>query len=324
MTASWQTDPTGRHQVRWWDGQNWTDHVADNGVTATDPLNAAPTAPAAPSSPANDGQGTVVFSAQPTAPVQPTAPAQPAVPSAPSASTSPASAPGSAPSYLGGGPAPSTAVGSTPKKKAPLVPIIGGVVAAIVLIVVLVFVVGGGGNDGPRTVTGDIRDEETLTLAVSGDAGDVIIVDGRPDDDGLDLVIALLVTRDQLRDFYDFGSDITGSDISFSDFESQFDSADDLDLSGLDGDFEDGVITQETDSRGDGERERGYVVLPSDGDFFVVAFAYDGFGSGEVELSIERCSDRADLEDLVEAEDSDEEFDIVQDACGDTRVPYNS
>ena len=35
--ASWQPDPTGRHDHRYWDGTQWTDHVADAGVAATDP-----------------------------------------------------------------------------------------------------------------------------------------------------------------------------------------------------------------------------------------------------------------------------------------------
>lgn len=34
----WATDPTGRHELRWWSGTRWTDHVADAGDTATDPL----------------------------------------------------------------------------------------------------------------------------------------------------------------------------------------------------------------------------------------------------------------------------------------------
>jgi Protein of unknown function (DUF2510) len=34
----WNADPTGRHQHRWWDGQRWTSAVADQGVTADDPL----------------------------------------------------------------------------------------------------------------------------------------------------------------------------------------------------------------------------------------------------------------------------------------------
>ena len=36
--ASWHPDPMGRHQLRYWDGKVWTDHVSDNGVQATDPL----------------------------------------------------------------------------------------------------------------------------------------------------------------------------------------------------------------------------------------------------------------------------------------------
>jgi Protein of unknown function (DUF2510) len=34
--ASWIRDPTGRHEYRYWDGSNWTDHVADQGVEARD------------------------------------------------------------------------------------------------------------------------------------------------------------------------------------------------------------------------------------------------------------------------------------------------
>jgi hypothetical protein len=36
--AAWHPDPTGRHQLRYWDGSIWTPHVADNGVSASDPL----------------------------------------------------------------------------------------------------------------------------------------------------------------------------------------------------------------------------------------------------------------------------------------------
>jgi uncharacterized protein YxjI len=36
--ANWHPDPMGRHQLRYWDGAAWTDHVSDNGVQAVDPL----------------------------------------------------------------------------------------------------------------------------------------------------------------------------------------------------------------------------------------------------------------------------------------------
>jgi hypothetical protein len=36
--GSWHPDPTGRHDHRYWDGTAWTAHVADRGISATDPL----------------------------------------------------------------------------------------------------------------------------------------------------------------------------------------------------------------------------------------------------------------------------------------------
>ncbi len=34
----WAPDPTGRHQLRYWDGKAWTDHVSDQGRESRDPL----------------------------------------------------------------------------------------------------------------------------------------------------------------------------------------------------------------------------------------------------------------------------------------------
>jgi hypothetical protein len=36
--ARWQPDLTGRHELRYWDGRRWTEHVADLGVRSTDPV----------------------------------------------------------------------------------------------------------------------------------------------------------------------------------------------------------------------------------------------------------------------------------------------
>ncbi len=36
--SSWEPDPTGRHQYRWFDGEEWTDQVADEGVQSVDPV----------------------------------------------------------------------------------------------------------------------------------------------------------------------------------------------------------------------------------------------------------------------------------------------
>ncbi len=36
--GAWHPDPSGRHQLRYWDGQRWTDHVSDGGRSGVDPL----------------------------------------------------------------------------------------------------------------------------------------------------------------------------------------------------------------------------------------------------------------------------------------------
>jgi len=36
--ARWLPDPLGRHELRYWDGQRWTEHVSDSGVVAADPV----------------------------------------------------------------------------------------------------------------------------------------------------------------------------------------------------------------------------------------------------------------------------------------------
>jgi Protein of unknown function (DUF2510) len=35
--AAWHPDPSGRHQLRWWGGERWTDQVSDDGRITTDP-----------------------------------------------------------------------------------------------------------------------------------------------------------------------------------------------------------------------------------------------------------------------------------------------
>lgn len=34
----WRPDPSGRHELRYWDGAAWTVHVSDSSVTSTDPV----------------------------------------------------------------------------------------------------------------------------------------------------------------------------------------------------------------------------------------------------------------------------------------------
>ena len=35
--AAWYTDPSGRFELRYWDGKEWTEHVARGGRQFTDP-----------------------------------------------------------------------------------------------------------------------------------------------------------------------------------------------------------------------------------------------------------------------------------------------
>ena len=52
--ASWLPDPTGAHELRYWNGSGWTEHVSDQGATGQDPLTAElpPPADAYPPPPA--------------------------------------------------------------------------------------------------------------------------------------------------------------------------------------------------------------------------------------------------------------------------------
>lgn len=35
--AAWHTDPFGRHNIRWWDGTQWTEKVRDGALPGIDP-----------------------------------------------------------------------------------------------------------------------------------------------------------------------------------------------------------------------------------------------------------------------------------------------
>jgi len=37
VAAQWYPDPSGRHELRYWDGTSWWDDVADRGVASKDP-----------------------------------------------------------------------------------------------------------------------------------------------------------------------------------------------------------------------------------------------------------------------------------------------
>jgi hypothetical protein len=47
-SGSWQPDPYGLHQLRWWDGTRWTSMVSDNGVQRDESAPAPTPMPVAP------------------------------------------------------------------------------------------------------------------------------------------------------------------------------------------------------------------------------------------------------------------------------------
>lgn len=49
--TGWLRDPTGRFELRYWDGNRWTEHVARGGLQGADPLADAPPMPTAARSP---------------------------------------------------------------------------------------------------------------------------------------------------------------------------------------------------------------------------------------------------------------------------------
>ncbi|HEY3721929.1 MAG TPA: DUF2510 domain-containing protein [Acidimicrobiia bacterium] len=153
QAPGWDADPYRRHELRYWDGDAWTEHVSDRGVTAVDPpdvtspwaaMSATAAAPAAAALPATSPMPNPGASAPGgTAAAAPTAPtrAGPAGPSwawQPSPATVPAPtwAPPPAPAQPSLGGYPGIATVPTRRRRARW-----WVVAAIALVVVIV---GGG------------------------------------------------------------------------------------------------------------------------------------------------------------------------------------
>jgi TM2 domain-containing membrane protein YozV len=62
--AGWKPDPRGRHEYRYWDGTQWTDHVSDQGEVSQDPV--------ADAAPPTDIEKSAIFTPEETA-VTPTA-----------------------------------------------------------------------------------------------------------------------------------------------------------------------------------------------------------------------------------------------------------
>lgn len=292
-SASWQPDPTGRNQFRWWDGASWTDHVSNNGAASVDPLQP----PAAP---------------QVQAPV--------AV--APAAAPAPAPAPTMV-NPAAGAPFTATATAGS-AKSGPTWWKIALPVLAVVAVGAVLFTVIGGGDDEPSNPLGVTEVElkkadEVTVLKFSLKRGEIIRFRVEADEDSNPAVAMVAVddaTSDEFAtEFFDVikdevGDFITDPDDLFSDIDDEFS---DVDLSPLGSakrnvalastfEFDDGVVAD---------------VFPAfvDGDYLLVVASEDGEEPlGKVRIIVEQrdgiiddatMSDFSDLDELFSDGDND-------------------
>jgi Protein of unknown function (DUF2510) len=146
--SGWYPDPTGRHENRWWDGNDWTDQVADGQTVSVDPVHGGPPAtaagtPAAAETPAVDPGATQAIP-QPvpstTFPVSPV----------PVGGPPPGAPPGA--DYVGPGAAKGGGGGKT-------LGILAVVLIVIAVAVGIVFALGGGDDSGSDQASNNQSDE---------------------------------------------------------------------------------------------------------------------------------------------------------------------
>ncbi len=188
--AGWYPDPTGRHQHRYFDGDDWTDSVADGQAVSSDPVKGG--GPAAGGAGAGATQVISVPPQQPPAPGQSTPPTQgtPAASLPPTHPTPAAGVAGGAPpgAPLGNYAGPPGGPGPGGKSKTGL--IIGIVVVLIAVAVGVVLLTQGGDDDGGETASepsedasDDPEEEEDPELTDLFDPMGEGAVDDADDDD---------------------------------------------------------------------------------------------------------------------------------------------
>jgi Protein of unknown function (DUF2510)/Fibronectin type III domain len=75
VAAGWYADPAGRHEYRYWDGTDWTAHVSDGGITATEHMEPAPSPTPSLADPTPNPRTPTTSPAEPRPAVGPVAPA---------------------------------------------------------------------------------------------------------------------------------------------------------------------------------------------------------------------------------------------------------
>jgi len=298
--AGWQPDPHGRHEYRYWDGQEWTDQVSDGGVVSTDPpgdVGEAPTDVTAPPS-------TTDTVAQPVA--------------GPPTAGSPAGPP------TAGAPVYTSPADEKPKRKLPIgiLALVGLGVAAVVA--ALVIFLGGDDGGGTGEFSGTISDDEPFVVQTFDlEAGEAVRAIVEPSDD-LDARLSLGVEPDVATSEVFAGTDDIDVDDLLSDYsfyyEDLFSGSVESDLSedlseGLSDDFSDftELLDEDLPSLADAgvpfgtinenetEDPEGFVFLaPVDGEYSIIVSGSDS--EGDFDGNIDTAGPSDDFEEL-DAED---------------------
>jgi hypothetical protein len=159
----WRPDPTGKHDHRYWDGRQWTDHVADAGVAGEDPYEPPV---AATSDPEPTAEPEAVVSADAPTAITPVAGDDTTqYPTAPAAAPYPPP-----PAYV---PPTPVATGASHEEKGRRRLIIGGAILAVAALAVIAFLALGGDDDEPTDplANGSVPTTED-TGGDDGDGGD--------------------------------------------------------------------------------------------------------------------------------------------------------
>jgi hypothetical protein len=269
---AWVPDPGGRHQLRWWDGRDYTAVVADQGIRGIDPLpphHPAPTPAAPPATPSSAGPP--LTSASPTTPTWTQVPVAGAAP------------PVEAPPSRGG------------RRK--LVVVVVGV--AILVVAGLVGGVVLGDDGGTGSFAGQVSADELGRHDVSVGATQVLVATIVPDDD-VDVVVGLLVDAEEAERLEGLYGDLAGP----SDPGDAFDAATDEALDALvaaSGEGDGAQVVFRSDLGFAGEDEALLLVAGSvvEGSVVVAPF---GDAAGGYTVEIERFELELDPEEAAEAD----------------------
>jgi len=309
-TPSWQHDPVGRHEHRWWDGARWTDSVSDHGVIGLDPLgppppdhHAAPAShlPGVPLPPPTIGGGVATAVRAP-------------VVMAPTVESVVAPAP--------------------PWWKRRSYWVVGGLVAVVALVIAGLVVIsgdddkGGGSTSSGPVMSGPVtEDDAVLVKGLDLEAGDVMRVRVEPSGD-VDAMIVVAMddsvadawvewARTNLPDVFD--SSQTAEDVHnffFTPGEEIWDS-------GAAGAAVEGMQAFVIDSGYEGEIDAMFLPVVTAGTYTVVVGSLSGDGTARTIVQVwdEQVDPVADAEQIYWQEPFDDEF-FTETAFYEDSEPY--